>query len=223
MLGSVTQPAIGLYGLAFALQYPEYIDHDPEAIYDNNSFFGLNNHILFLGKDNYERRQFDMGFSRKWGQSVNGVGRIAKLTFKADFVIIIDVIDRNENKLNAFSVPVKGLMAVDAAGNKLDFAAPETQDTLWIKLLQTTKTETVEGENQVRLSPNPASEVVNLSVGTLQPERIQVLNALGQEVRSLQPGAGSLYQIPVGDWQAGMYTILLHTSQGIIEKRLAVN
>ena len=42
MVGSPEAPALGLHGLAFALKYPEYVDHDPEVDYKND-FFGISN------------------------------------------------------------------------------------------------------------------------------------------------------------------------------------
>ncbi|HNG89500.1 MAG TPA: PKD domain-containing protein, partial [Saprospiraceae bacterium] len=42
MLGSPAEPVLGLYGLAYALQYPEFVNHDPEAVFlsSNSTLFG---------------------------------------------------------------------------------------------------------------------------------------------------------------------------------------
>jgi hypothetical protein len=82
-----------------------------------------------------------MGLSRNLpGQSVNGYGRIAKINYVTDFIIIIDVIERSENNIAPLTFPIKGLKAVDALGNVKDLTVPLVQDTVWIKLMQTSST-----------------------------------------------------------------------------------
>ena len=144
MVGSPEVPAVGLHGLAFALRYPEYVEAEPEAEYKND-FFGSSNHILWLAKDNYDQQQLDLGFTKKY-QPSSGYGRIATVTFRSDFIIIIDVIARESGEVKAFTVPISGLKAVDADGQEIEAGTSTFQDTIWFKLLGTSGT----GEQHLR-------------------------------------------------------------------------
>lgn len=222
VVGSSTQPALGLYGLAFALRYPEYVNHNPAAVYDGNPFFGAQLNTLFLTQDIYSRRQFDMGLVRRNGTSASGYGRIANITFKADFIIIVDITDRATNNTVPFTVPVTGLQAIDNQANPIDLA-PVVQDTLWIKLLQTTKTIDPALEAAIRVYPNPTATEAEVFTGTLAVERIEAVNALGQVSATIFPAGGSSTRLTVGEWEKGVYTLRIYTDKGIAEKRLAVH
>ncbi len=221
MVGSPEVPAINLYGLAFALKYPEYVEHDPEVEYKND-FFGISNHILWLPKDNYDRRQLDLGFTRKY-QPASGYGRIATVTFETDFIIIIDVIDREVGDVKAFTVPIRGLKAVDADGQVIEFSGSFLQDTVWIKLLPTSATDDqTQLQQQVRLYPNPATGETRIFTGELKLERLEVANALGQVVYAAVPSGGQVQRLSVTGWASGLYTVRLQTAAGIVEKKLFV-
>ncbi|MBC7775683.1 MAG: T9SS type A sorting domain-containing protein [Phycisphaerae bacterium] len=220
-VGSPSQPAYGLYGLAFALRYPEYVYHNPDADYDSD-FFGSTNHLLWLSKDLHERSQLDIGLTRKNGLAVNGYGRIANLTFRTDVIIIIDVIARGENKTIPFVVPIRGLRAIDKNGNKFEISAPVAQDTLWIKTLETTGTQEEILQSKVLLSPNPATDAVELYTSDLHVVSIEVLNSLGQKVREIQPSGTRNTHLEVSDWASGVYTLQIRSEEGVVEKKLVV-
>lgn len=223
MVGTPWKPVFGLYGLAFALLYPEFMHHDPEIFYSANSFFGFPTDILLLPKDNYERKQYDMGFSRKYGQAVSGYGSIAKVNFTTDFIIIIDIIERNGNKSIPLTIPVTGLRAIDPQGNPI--ALNEVvQDTLWLKLLDGTTKDADNDylESQVSLYPNPAGDMAILTTGDLHVELIDIYNTLGQLVRSIPPSGERTVRIETNTFPHGMYTIRLHTAEGLVKKRLLV-
>jgi hypothetical protein len=220
-LGSPSKPALGLYGLAFALKYPEYVNHNPDVDYDDD-LFGSTNHLLWLARDVHAREQLDIGVTRKNGQAVNGYGRIAKITFAVDYIIIIDVIERGENNAIPFVVPIRGIKAIDNKGNKFEITVPSVQDTLWIKVLQTTKTQEEQLQAKVQLSPNPASDIATLYTHDLDIASIEVMNSLGQKVRDLQASQSTNTQLDVSGWTSGVYALRILTDQGLVEKKLVV-
>jgi PKD repeat protein len=221
-VGSVTQPTLDLYGVAFALRYPDYVNHNPETFYVED-LFGADYQTLFLHKDNYSRRQLDMGVARTTtGQSVDGYGRVAKVTFVADFIIIVDVTARAENNIVPFTIPVKGIKAIDANGNVKEMSVPAQQDTVWIKLQQTTKASDPALSQQIEVYPNPATDEALLLSGDLQVEQIEAVNALGQILYTLQPSGDRSTRLDVSDWQGGIYTLRIRTDKGVAEKRLMV-
>ena len=221
LVGSPGTPVFDLYGLAFALRYPEFVNHDPDVYYDDD-LLGSTNHCLFMSKDNYDRRQLDMGFARKNGQGVNGYGRIAKINFVTDFIIIVDVIDRTSNSVVPLTIPVEGIKAIDDDGNVKELSVPVELDTVWIKLQQTTGTADQTLAQEVTATPNPATDAVTPFTGNLAVERIDAVNALGQTLYSRQPSGGRTTRLDVSDWQEGLYTLRINTRQGVVEKRLMV-
>jgi hypothetical protein len=77
---------------------------------------------------------------------------------------------------------------------------------------------------QVGLFPNPAHGEATLTLPAAlqrEPLRAVVLNALGQQVRTCSLPAGTLQRtLPLSGLVAGVYTLRLTTSVGIITKRL---
>lgn len=219
MLGTPAQPALGIYGLAFALRYPEFVNHYLSANYDGTSIFGIN-HLLWLPKDNHSRRQLDIGLTRTNGQPVSGYGRIAQLTFRSDFIIIIDVADRTEQNVIPFQIPINGLIAIDEFGNEKLISV--TQDTLWIKLTGTSSTNSPTWENLVSVYPNPTGDFAMIQSKYLYMKQIEVVNTLGQ-VCQTQHGAGGTARVDVQHLPQGVYTLRIQTDEGMVEKKLVVN
>ncbi|MBL7776619.1 MAG: T9SS type A sorting domain-containing protein, partial [Saprospiraceae bacterium] len=223
MIGNPQEPVFDLYGLAFALRYPEYVNHNPEVFYSTNSFFGAPNDILLLPKDNYARRQFDMGFSRKFGQTVSGYGSIAKINFSTDFIIIIDVIDRSESTVVPFVVPVQALQAIDAKGNKIELRGA-VQDTVWLNVLESTDTRQRLLERRTLVYPNPtALGEFWISTNSLAMETVEVFDALGRLVEQHQPASDFRTRLSTQAWPKGLYTLRIQTDKGTLSKRLLVN
>ncbi len=223
-IGHIAAPVHQLYGLAFALKYPEFIGHDPEVLYSNNSFLGTFGDILLLTKDIYPRRQLDLGFARKNGQAVSGYGSIARINFAADFVIIIDVIERTGSLRVPFTVPVIGVRGINAQGQPLALRGA-VLDTLWIILEQTVsdKTPAAAPEVQAVVYPNPTSGDAWVAVGNTTLERIEVFDMLGHLVENHQPTGVHTTRLETHRWRKGLYVLRIHTPDGVIERKLAVH
>lgn len=220
ILGSPTMPALGVYGLAFAMEYPEYVGHNPDADYKSD-YFGSPNHMLWLAKDNHAEHQLDIGLSRKNGQQASGYGKIAEVTFRADFIIIIDVTDRAENHVIPFAVPIRGIKAIDNQGNVKQISCPAQLDTVWIKLIGTTGTNDLLARS-VAVAPNPASDFVTLYFGDLEVESIEAINVFGQVLSRIQPVAQRSMSFPVRDLPNGVYTLRIKSEKGVVLKHLVV-
>ncbi len=224
MVGSASKPVFGLYGLSMALKYPEYIDHDPVTNYYDDSFFGFSNYILWLPRDVHSRRQLDLGFTQKNGNGVSGYGKLAKVTFRADFIIIIDIADRSATGAIPLTIPIRGLKGVDAQGNKKDLTLPVAQDTLWIKLIQTTGAEELQAlDKAVQVFPNPAQDAVTIFTEELAVEQIEIISPLGQVLRRLPAGGNTgKHHLIISDLPEGVYTIRVQTDEGAAEKKLVI-
>lgn len=221
-VGSPSMPALGLYGLAFALHYPDYVNHNPDADYDDD-FFGSTNHLLWLSKDIHDHSQLDVGLTRKNGLSANGYGRVANVTFSTDIIIIIDVIARGEDKPIPFVVPIKGVKAIDKDGKEFEISAPAEQDTVWIKTLETSSTREEVLRSKVLISPNPAIGTTDIFTSDLHVVAIEVLNNLGQKVDSIAASGGRSTRLDISGLASGVYTLRIRAEEGLIEKKLVVS
>lgn len=220
VLGSPSKPALGLYGLAFALEYPEYIGHDPEADYKSD-YFGSPNHMLWLSRDNHQQKQLDIGVTRKNGIPANGYGAVADITLRADFIIIIDITDRAANHVIPFTAPLRGIRAIDKYGKPKTVTTPAVLDTVWIKLVGTTASSEAL-DKKVMVSPNPATDEALVFSGGLHLESMEVLDGLGRVVSSMESPAGPVVRVPVRDLPPGVYSLKILTDKGLIMKRLSV-
>jgi hypothetical protein len=218
MLGSPVLPALGVYGRAFALEYPDYVGHNPEADYKSD-FFGSPNHMLWLAKDNHSRSQLDLGLTRKNGLQANGYGALAEVTFRADFIIIIDIADRSSGKVIPFTVPIKGIRAIDSQGNIKYISTPAQQDTVWIKVLGTSGTKEALARS-ILLSPNPATDFVELYFGDLKVDAVETLNALGQVISQVTVDGERSIRLDVQDLPSGVYNLRIHTEKGVVQKQV---
>lgn len=222
MVGTPSRPALNLYGLAFAVTYPDYVKHDPEVLYSTNSFFGFPTDILLMPKDIHSRRQFDLGFARKHGQPVSGFGSIAKINFATNYIIIIDVIERSGSARIPFVMPVHGLRAIDPVGNLIPMDGC-VQDTLWLNILETsTGTSSETPVIQALLYPNPASEEAWLAVSGHVLEQVEVFDALGRRIEIHQPTGVHTTRLDTRRWGKGVFTLRVQTKEGVVEKRLVV-
>jgi len=222
MVGSASKPALNLYGIAFAITYPDYVKHDPEVLYSTNSFFGFPTDILLMPKDIHSRRQFDLGFARKHGQPVSGFGSIAKINFATDYIIIIDVIERSGSARIPFVMPVHGLRAIDPAGKPLPMDGC-VKDTLWLNILETsTGTSSEVPDIPALLYPNPAWEEAWLAVAGHVLEQVDVFDALGRQIEVHQPTGVHTTRLDTRRWGKGVFTLRVRTKAGVVEKRLVV-
>ncbi|MEQ1747016.1 MAG: PKD domain-containing protein [Saprospiraceae bacterium] len=224
MVGNVSKPAINLYGLAFAIAYPEFVKHDPEVLYSTNSFFGFPTDILLLPKDIHPRRQFDLGFARKHGQPVSGFGSIAKINFATDYIIIIDVIERTGATRIPLTMPVRGLRAIDPDGKPIEMTGA-VKDTLWLNIQDTSTSSTPGNKPQISaiVYPNPASDAVWVAVPGHQLEHVDVFDALGRHIAAHKPTGIHTTRLDTNRWGKGIFTLRIRTERGVAEKRLAVH
>jgi len=222
LVGNPSEPATNLYGLAFSLLYPNYALIGTKCDYEDNSFFGFSNHILWLPKDNHNQRQYDLGFTRKNKQPILGYGKIATVTFQADIIIIVDIIDRSIGASTFFKVAVGNIQAIDETGKPLNFSVPFYTDSVVLLVKKTTATHLEDLARSVTVSPNPATNLVSVYTGDLQVESLVVSNPLGQTLQTLPSFKRSTHTIDVSHWNEGVYFLHIRTDKGIIEKKVVV-
>ncbi len=223
MLGTPQQPALGIYGLAFALQYPEPVEHNPNVDYDDNSFLGPVNHILTLNRDFHDKRQLDLGIVRTNGIKTGGYGRVASVAMELDFIIIVDIIERNSSNIIPLTSVVSNIKAVDEKGNEIKLSVPVTLDTIWLNVLDLTSSNKSVLSDKATVFPNPATDQTAVIVPQgMVVESIEVYDALGKITHTIAGVSNRVQRLQTDQWAAGVHTLKIRTSEGIIEKRVCV-
>lgn len=220
LVGSPQQPVFGLYGLAATVRYPEMLDHDPIMLYDP-SFFGSGNYVLSIGRDFHPFQQYDMGVVRKNGTGTNGYGPVAKIKFKADYIIIIDIIDREQQNIIPVTFPVQGIKAIDSDGNQIHLNPPSVPDTLWIKVEGVTPTKNTSVDKVLSLSPNPTKGQFTLRTdGNIS--LVRLFDLAGKEVLAETEINGATATVNTSQLPLGQYSVLAQTDQGLVYGKVQV-
>ena len=216
MVGHPDLPMQNLNGFALQMDYDEEMvaTDGIEVDYNDNSFFGNSNEIMWIGKNRQEDNgEFDLGFTRK-SIEVNGFGRIATL----NFIIIGDVIARSSE--SSFVVTLEDVVAVNQEGALLTIG-----ELLPASVHVIDKTTTPANEEwlnqQVLVFPNPASDMVTIRLNDLRAESVQAYNALGQMVANF-PANSDIFNLSAGNWEGGIYLLKIKTDKGVATKRLIV-
>jgi hypothetical protein len=218
MAGNSQTPVNNLRGFALQLDYPEELvrENGVEADYFDNSILGGSNLILWMQQDHFlEGGILDLGFVKKQGLT-SGNGKIADLKF----IVISDVIGRSES-YTPFKVQVKNVFAINPNGEMLTVQLPQEDATVIVVNKKTTATSENKLESRISIFPNPAKTELTVSFEKLQAHRLQVCNALGQQV-FLQDLLFDKTTLNVSDWQPGIYWLKIHTTAGIANKHVVI-
>ena len=215
MAGSSDLPIQDLNGFALQLHFDdEMIIADGILVdYNDNSFFGNSNDIIWLQKNREDDGgEFDLGFTRK-SNEVNGFGRIATLKF----IIIGDVIARETE--TEFMVTLEDVIAVNKEGALLTIG--ELEPAIVHVVNKSTPTHAEWLNSQIHVFPNPATDKIFVRTEGLQPESAKVFNALGQIIQEL-PTASHAFELDVSSWEKGVYLVQVKTDQGVANKRIVI-
>ena len=216
MAGTSDHPMENLNGFAMQLHYPEdmVVLDGITADYNDNSFFGSSNSILWIHKDRHlDGGEFDLGFTRKHDDK-NGFGKIATL----NFIIIGDVIARGADA--SFTVTLKDVVAVNKEGAMLTIGELEPAV---VHVVNKTTTNVHEDwiNEQVIVFPNPAKNNIHVQTGSLEAESVTLFNSLGQMVFEMSTKA-SAFHLSVMNWEPGIYLVKIKTNKGVANKRVVV-
>ncbi|HLP92547.1 MAG TPA: lamin tail domain-containing protein [Saprospiraceae bacterium] len=116
-------------------------------------------------------------------------------------------IDRDIETYNAPPPPCQNFVVI-GLGGQFDPSNPFTSGYQILPrynndILCDISTKEADFSNAVRLAPNPAQDVLNIQT-TINFDRVQVVNALGQQVEMIQQ-PDFLHQVQVADYQSGVY------------------
>lgn len=221
MVGSEGIPIEDLYGLALQIGYPKDLIQESSIGIDfnDNSFFGASNEILWMRKNHNDLGIYDLAFVRK-DQSVDGAGRLATATM----IIISDIIGGRNEESVPLKISLDNVVGLAENGAVKALSLPEEDATLTF-INQTSATTSVENsilESEITVFPIPAKDFVNIQFGELEGQRIELYNTLGQKIKTEAIKSKEM-KLQTADLGKGVYLLKIHTDRGIITKRLVID
>jgi len=220
ILGTAETPAENFSGIALFMEYDsQYVIENTVTVeYQNNSFFGdgTNGEVLWMPNDIYEEEQVDMGFSRINGSTVTGNGVLAKISF----IISEDIIGGFTENQISLPLSLNVVSAFNGTGQQLEVKTTEVPASILVVDL-TTNVVNPELRDKVKVFPNPVDEDLNIDLGTLIGNQVEIFNAIGQLVLRKEMN-GSEDRIKVDALASGLYFVNIHTDKGIANKRVII-
>ena len=77
--------------------------------------------------------------------------------------------------------------------------------------------------NEINLFPNPASNILYLTVQDVKVNELTITDFSGKIIRTYQYSNQALYDINVSDLEKGFYLVNVYTNEGIITKKFVKN
>lgn len=176
ILGTEETPAAGVYGLAFSLYFDESVVQDGSAaLVLSDSWLGdPAQNLIYMQRRDDGAGRIDAGITRIDGIDADGYGPIGDL-----FITIEDDILARNLDLEAL-FEIRDVRIINYQEELLPVDTPPT-----IAPVLSSRQE-LPLPGRLRLSPNPARRHFRLSGPEMPLEQVQLLNALGQPVRSWQ-------------------------------------
>lgn len=196
------------FGLAFTLRYdPETVEAGSIHIEPNGWLLGDEGEHLLMYRDYPSDGRVEVGMVRLDGQGVSGEGQIA------EFVIIMeDVILRNLIDVETF-FKIEDVELITPGEVELPTAPRETT----VLVEGVTNTNEIPAATMIQIAPNPTVGLVQIQVGALELQQIQLLDARG---RSLMLTNTPTDTVDLSNYPAGVYYLRVSTDQGVMYEKV---
>jgi hypothetical protein len=220
LLGSQNEPLDSVYGLAFSVSY------DPSVIKDNirfmpgSSWFADADQYLILQKNFPEQHHLDVAITRIDGVPVSGWGAIGNF-----FIIIEDNIFGDPDPVFPSDTSLKtllyftGMQSVNARGNSKGLENKQVE--LVIQQLASATHELPWWDRQLRLYPNPATDVLQVQSPENPVNAVEICDLAGRKVYTSVPNA-PVFDLSVRHLPAGAYFVQVFTEKGKIVRKLNI-
>ncbi|MCO6493011.1 MAG: T9SS type A sorting domain-containing protein [Phaeodactylibacter sp.] len=220
-VGEPGNPVYGLYGLAFHLSYPLglAVPHAITADYDDNSFFGNSNNVLSVRRDlvSYNLGRYDLAFSRRNRQNVDGYGRLASLSF----IIVGDIIEGRSDPETRFEVELDGLILRSAEGDTLAYDLKEPAVVTFINQIFSNTPDDGPDASSLRVFPNPAGSRLTVHMRNDARGQLELFSSLGAPVLR-QPFEGGQAVLDTSQLEPGIYFLVAQMQEGRVVKKVVI-
>lgn len=218
-IGTWENPAQNVYTASLDLTFPSDVvfSNSTSFRYNPSSFFGKEDNVVVLNKapGALKEGSLNISISRNDGKSINGFGKVGEV----QFVILGDLIGSRNVDETFFTVKAEHIKLVDVDGNELPHETDEAGATITIVNDILAREGRALNTPQATVFPNPASDQLYIQLRNLTGERLEIFNVAGQRVLSDQV-RGDQLAIDTKGLRSGLYTIKIHTEEGVITRRV---
>jgi hypothetical protein len=207
ILGTESNPAEEVYGLAFSISY-DYEGIQSDQVYagfDATWLGTIGDNLLTMQRNNPGQNRIDIAITRTDGQNISGRGAIASLHITIEDIILF----QGSDELIVFEI--ENVRLIDAL--EVDQPTAPTPSSM-VVTQQTTSSEDLLDERLIRVFPVPAKERLNIEAKGITPEHMSVMSPQGRVLihRSFDK------TLELGDLEAGLYFLKLEAQgQAVIK------
>jgi Secretion system C-terminal sorting domain len=200
IFGESNTQALGVYGLAYSIDFDEnIIDENSVYVVFNNSWFG-NTDKLAMYK--VQEGKVHIALTKTNKINLNGAGQIAQLYFKV-----------KAGKLNQNIVfKTENQIAINANAQEVPTQTQTTNTSVTSSI-----NDTFLAQN-VQIYPNPASNVLSIEVQNMQLKEVAILDLTGRIIQTYKT-ENSRFDMPLGQQLAGSYFVKIVSDKGVVVKR----
>lgn len=202
-LGTVDTPALGIYGLAFSINYdPLVLDSTGIKISYANSWLGTKNtDMITFDRDFYSMGQTDIALVRTDQNSQSGHGMIASV-----IIVISEDIAKKERPIELTFTNVR---AIDSLGQAIPLNTANGQA---IVAIGTSKA--AEAEIEVASYPNPAGDLLYLESRHTEIKHASLHSLEGKQLLEIQGPPGKNAVLNTSQIPSGLYLLHIQTNKG---------
>jgi hypothetical protein len=209
-LGTATEPAADVYGVAFTLNYdPEIVEASSVSVDYPVSWLGTN--LLDIQYDFSQLGKIEVAVSRRDRLNNSGFGEIGKF----NFTIRDDILRSSTTR--TMDIDITNIRLINNAN--IEIGTNPQVGTVTVTLLSAT--EAIDNYS-VELFPNPAKDQFNVRVQNASLETVTVYNVNGQLVNLTENINSNSLTLPVNELARGVYMVQIKTDKGVENRKLVI-
>jgi hypothetical protein len=211
---------IPIYGIAVYLRYNSSQVNDLLVQYNDASFLGAEEDVLWSFKDQPKSNQLDLAASKMGGKGVKESGAIAFVTSIVDADIIMKA---NPSGHGQFEIELEGGVVVDENGNEYQIVTDKNNSkVVLVDAELTSGNKDLNNEIKMQMFPNPAREEVKFVFPNAKASKLEFYNALGGRISTIDLADVQNFSFPVVNYAPGVYVCKFTTNKGVVIRHLAV-
>jgi hypothetical protein len=200
IFGESAAQALGVYGLAYSIDFDEsIIDENSVYVVFNNSWFGNTDKIAMY---KVQDGKVHIALTKTNKINLNGAGQIAQLYFKV-----------KTGKLNQNLVfKTENQIAINTNAQEVPTQTQTTNASVTTNI-----SDTFLAQN-VQIYPNPASDILSIEVQNMQLKEVEILDLMGRIIQSYKT-ENMRFDMPLAQQKAGSYFVKIVSDKGAVVKR----
>ena len=213
-----------LHGMAVYFKYDRDRVESTKGIeitYNENAFFGDIDEVRSGSLDLSTDSQLDFGATRTSGIGADGFGPVASMSMD---IIISDIIDGRAEPGESieFNLPISGVKLIGEDGKEKEIQlSTNSAKVVFIKQDGVTSVTNPELEEKVNVFPNPTINELFIELDGLEGTELELFDIYGQQLVK-QSFDGRKHQLNLNGFSKGLYLINIHTTEGVVSKRVMV-